>query len=366
MRTYTVLYGKWKGQNYIFDSPDEASIMLSTDLKHLNVTDQKVTPAWHKVNGVFQSIFPQWHTVADPKVDIGRWVQTDDGRILQCWAVYYGSNNGKKTFKNGKSCLTKMVKTCIGVYYEYPRAEHAPMRSTMFADNKSHYEGEHRYNKHSMTRHKSYLGTKMNNAKRMFAYYLYITGDPVKSYMQVRPRRVNRLTKASMITSAYKLLQDPGIINELNKYLPSMEQELGFRKRLLSACEKEGLNEELLAKHISKGLKANIECEYDENGDEIPNKKTGGMGHKSFLELAINAVKFARGEGDNVAEDKAGVGKGKSNKEIQDVQFEEQPLLPPSKEIQEKVNKGFINENSRPISVPIDVNPSSTKPDSTL
>lgn len=346
MRIYNIKFNKNKGNHPIFDNPDEAAKKLADEFKSFNVLNQPLSPIWTIKGNNVDCIFPHW-TTATP-TDIGRWVLTDDGRVAQVLSFYYGKNNNRTTFKNGNDCRTKMIKVAWGVYYLYPKVDGTVTAVKMIADI------EIKKNRVSLTQHKSIMGTKMNKSKKLFAYYFYATGDPITAYLNVRHvKNIKRgLTKRHLIRSALALARDPSIIAEIKKhYIPDKMTEKSFKERIKESLAKQEVDTDLLIEHVKLGLSANTEDIVveekiiDKEGNEktkittYPNKKKGGIGHKGFIELAANFIKFAEDETDEIGDDKAKIAKSKNAIEAH---FSEEPLLPPAKDILDKVNKKVV------------------------
>lgn len=358
MRTYTIRQGINKGQHCIFDSPDEASIKLSKEFASLNIKSQPLLfdngNTWKMVGDTIFCVFPHWLSLTEPSQS-GLWVCSDDGRVLQCLNFYLTANNKRVTFKNGTDCRTKSVKTAIGVYYSFPHADGTFQAMKMVADAK--FDKEFIHNKSSFSNNKTVLGAKMNDRKRMFAYYMYISGDPVRSLSAVHRNKRSRLSNMYLVKSALSLLKDEGVLAEIKKYLPTPMAEENFRTKLKLALDKKNVNLETLAEHVGAGLEANLQPVQakDVNGNLIFNKdgsprwihnpKTGGIAHQGFIKMAVDLVKFANDEIDDATDTKK-IG-SKSTKEaipIEGVRFQEE-ILPPPKSIKDKVDVTLLKKD---------------------
>ena len=83
MRIYTLKKGRFAGDHYIFDSNTEAAELLSNRLSELNVNQQDLSDPI--------TCFPHYSDG-----EIGDWVRSDDGWILQIQNIYRGTNAGRE------------------------------------------------------------------------------------------------------------------------------------------------------------------------------------------------------------------------------------------------------------------------------
>lgn len=193
MRKFTVRRGNFKGEHIIYDSPDE-SVQAGIDPK---------TP-WHRKD-----------------VEVGDWVVSDDGYVVQCLGRYALKN---KRHRSGQYTDTfRFPMGTFGVYYDAKGEKKIT---------KNFYAQVANNNKSSLG-NTSALGKYMTIEKREFVTLLGMGFDPYSAYMKAY--KVKRLTSLSYVTMQInKLLMDKQVQEELMEVLKPFMHKVQLRVQQLS------------------------------------------------------------------------------------------------------------------------------------
>ena len=309
VRIYTLKKGKFAGDHYIFNDNEEACKYLSTKLENLNVNKQDLLDPL--------DCFPHWS-----KGEIGDWVRSDDGRILQVLNIYYGKSAGREySTKTGNWVGTKMVKTVVKPACLYGKAGGTIVIPCLLADPKSLTDVH--FNRASIGQHKTIAGKYLTMRKRLFAYYVYLLADPIRAYNIVFNVRQRRFGKYKATHVMFKLLKDEWVIKEIQSYLPTKMEKESFKERLTKALEDKNLGPERFAAEMDDGLKKT---------------KPGSMSHSTWVKMlgSINQYAFTEKLGTGLED------KSLEAKQLNEGQPEREALLPPKDEIMNKVDKNLI------------------------
>lgn len=270
MIEYKVNYGNRAGTHYIFESTTEAIECLKVK-PELNVNNQDLSNPFNAFKNWFDNTLVE-----------GDWVKSDEGKVIQVWKVY--KMNTHSTY-NQVHC----IKTCIGTFNYYRNKPNAQfpegrVKSTNRLCITSDMLSRGAKHKGSMGEQRL-LGKNKTQKKRWFAYYCAITGNP-HTALVILQKTLYKAPKYGddvfysrrFILNAFELLKDPQIIELIKGWIP-MEK---FKDKLKNALNNEGVSEEFLAINIKEGLEANLNNP----------KRVGGLAHKQFIELGLNALKY--------------------------------------------------------------------------
>lgn len=248
MRFYTLRFGKYIGEHPVYNDNTEAFDNLNNG--HANFLRDFQTPV--TIN------FKLW---TDPDVKAGEWIRSDDGRIVQCLNRYDFFKIAKR-LGNKKLPTTVSIKTVFGVFSYYHKAKGGlAIYKKMLADPKT--MGDVTFNRVSITNQCTIAGKFLTKKKRLFAYYVVVTGNPVASFAKINKNK--RITK-NIYKNAFALLKDPYVLAEIKTYT-TMDDALA---RIQKAFADKNLDAERIAEEFDDGLKA---------------VKKGTMAHAKWTEL---------------------------------------------------------------------------------
>lgn len=309
MRLYTVKFGKFGGNHYIFDSNTEAVQYLSEKLSNLNVNQQNLSDPL--------DAFPHWSEGI-----VGDWVRSDDGRILQILNIYKGKSNGRThSARTGNWVGTKMVKTVVKPACLYGKADGTIVIPCLLADPKSLTDVH--FNRSAIGQHKTIAGKYLTMRKRLFAYYVYLLADPIRAYnivFNVRKRRFGHYNTTHVM---FKLLKDEWVVKEIQSYLVTDMEKESFKDRLVKALEDKNLGPERFAKELDEGLNKT---------------KPGSMSHSTWVKMLGQIDQYAFTEKTTPGLDD----KGLERKQIEEKSLTAPMLKPPKAEIFDRVDKSLI------------------------
>lgn len=259
MRNYEILSGINKGTHIIYDN-----------VKELQETLQD-----------FSLVVPNWKEGIDKQ-----WVQTDDGRVVQILNIYSLSNyNGKfrpryiHSKKTGNWIGSKSVKVCFGVYTMYGKKNGDIVANKMLAE--PFRMEDFRQNRTSITAQNTILGKYLTDKKKMFVYYVWMTGNPIYALKKVLNNNIPYIAKKHTVYKALELMKDEFVIKELNTYMNTEEKKQTFKEMLHNSLEAEGLGVADFVKELKDGLRET---------------KKGGLAHKQWVEMYGKIVTFSNSE----------------------------------------------------------------------
>jgi hypothetical protein len=196
MRKFTVRRGNYKGEHNIYDSPDEA-VKHSIEPKH----------PWHRKD-----------------VQIGDWVVSDDGYVVQCLNRRILIN---KRHRSGQYTDTfRFPMGIFGVYYDAKGEKKIT---------KNFYAQVANNNKSSLG-NTSVLGKYMTIEKREFVTLMAMGFDPYSAY--IKAYKVKRLVTLPNVTMQInKLLTDKQVQEELMEALKPFMHKVQLKVQELSGYE---------------------------------------------------------------------------------------------------------------------------------
>jgi len=325
-------------EHFIFyDNLQAISYLTSDKYKHLNVNNQE----FHEPVLAFK----HW---TDPSIEENDWIRTDDGRIVQCLKKYKLVGKGKKsTYSNGGVFLRWSIKVCFGVYTWYTtKTGKIDSYMRMVADARTVFEANNT-GLSTITGKRWIAGRYLTKEKRIFAYWMAITLDPIFSYKKANIKGGYWKSMKFMTEQAFELAKDPYVIEEMSTYR-SMDE---IKKTIKQMLSEQGLSREKAIEHLAIGLEANVKPVpiLDKDGKEVGTKmnpKTGGKNHKEWTELLFKVTEWAENE-DKPGNTLGGVlDKPASLKSINNSEHEEFVLPPPREEIANDVPSTKAIENA--------------------
>ena len=288
MRIFTLRYGKNAGEHHIYMSNDEACEFLGIKTDNL----ETAFPLWS------QQDVKQWD-----------WVRTDDGRVVQVLNVF--------RLPTGKSWLTVMVKVVFGVYkYVIHNSGKIHYPKRMDADPVS--LNDVNFNHTNIGGQKTIAGRYLTTRKRLFAYYVVITGNPVTAMVKAG------MVRNATYKNAFNLLKDKYVLQEVQTYMPLED----FKTKLKKAFENHDLNAERFASEMDIGL---------------VNAKKGGLAHKQWVEMLGKAVAYSEDAQDQLD--------GSSSKVSLPAYTPNNELPTPNAEIVDKVDQEWLKGNGAGLNV---------------
>ena len=279
MRRWSNKQGNYIGYHYIFDTEFDAAhyLGLSTVVTHDAVFELKDN-FWLEsckradITDTLQETFPHW---SDIKAVPLSWVRSDDGRVIQLLNRYIMPRSAtskvqrKKTLQEHPEPIpgdTEYIKfpfvsTCI--YYKKDGTKRYPyMHTDVFV-------------KHGTNRSSGTLSGKQNNpviSKRLFAYYLVITGNPVSAYQLTFPGAYkNKLLYRKLKSKALTWMKDELVLKEIMGYMDKTE----YRENFLDQAKKLGVDDKLFLTELKRG---------------VEEAKPGTEDHQNMLKMLIEVV----------------------------------------------------------------------------
>lgn len=331
MIEYMINQGKNKGVHYIFESTTEAISYLTRELSKLNVNNQNIS---NPLNA-----FSPWYTARR-----GDWVKSDDGLIIQClnqWDFYPRTNKGEKRYYVSRTPVcTYTFRFCFGVFYKYNKKD-----GSLSSSKCAVREALQTYNCRQGRMSKEYhpLGKYRTKKKKLFAYYVAQTGDPVGALLKTYEEfRIHARTKKEMIISPIKvavdLMTDKYVIQEIQKHVTDMES---FKDILKKSLEDNGAT-------VDQSIKAIA---------EVLLLSKPGMAKLEAAKISLNLHRYAMDDTGKIEID-GSVTKPQIPQNTAPAKFEDLPDLPDDnlkkKEVStfaQKVNQVAIESNPRLITV---------------
>lgn len=285
MRRWEIKKGNFIGWHYIYDTENEAAITLGFKEWYAGKRKFKanelgeITYASTAIYDV-PDTFRHW---TDRTVREKDWVRTDDGRIVQIlkWQIMPG-----KKYKG--EIPTEPIPMCT-VYVRFP-----------FASGNVYYKIDgtitYKYihadffvrgswnnpNRTSLSSNKSFeeglKNPRMSTEKRLYAYYLAITGNPVKAYQLTFPGHYNnKLLYKDVTRRALKLFKDKQVLKELSTYMTLEE----FREKLEKELDDTGLDHKFLFGEIKRGAEG---------------AEPGSDDHREMIKMAMSVVERVKNQ----------------------------------------------------------------------
>jgi len=210
MREFTIRKGNFAGKHNIYDTREEA--------------------IEHKV----KEIKSPWHSL---DVQVGDWVQADDGYVVQCLSRYKLPN---KRARNGQ--FTDCFRFPMGTFYVY----YGVRTNTV----KNFYAHNANVNKTALG-NTSKMGRFMTIRKKEFVLLMSMGYDPYSAY--IKAFKVSKTTPGSIQLNINKLLDDPLIKEALMEALkPYMQQVQDKVKQITGYQDLNTLFVEKMAEILTK------------------------------------------------------------------------------------------------------------------
>jgi hypothetical protein len=255
MRDFTIRSGKFSGKHNIYDSEDEAK---SNSIKF--------TKPWY----------------AD-SVDVGDWVVSDDGYVIQCLGKYKLVN---KRHRSGQHTVAYRFPN--GTFYAYVDAHGQKHIKNFYAV----ASASHKNSLGNTPR----IGRYMTSKKKLFVTLVAGGMDVYSAY--IKAYQVRTFSRNGILVQINKLMDDPVVRKEL------MEQLQPFAKQLeAQIMEKTG------ADSLTSFLIEQITSLVTDPKSQYPKEK------RENIKLLINLI----GQ-------QLGIAISKGKKEVQEAEYEEVPI----------------------------------------
>lgn len=255
MRDFTIRSGKFSGKHIIYDSEDEAKI-----------NSIKFTKPWY----------------AD-SVDVGDWVVSDDGYVIQCLGRYKLVNKRHKS-----SQYTMAYRFPNGTFYVYMDAHGQKHIKNFYAV----ASASHKNSLGNTPR----IGRYMTSKKKEFVTLVASGMDLYSAY--IKAYQVRTFSRNGILVQINKLMDDPVVRKEL------MEQLQPFAKQL-----EEQIMEKTGADSLTSFLIEQITSLVTDPKSQYPKEK------RENIKLLINLV----GQ-------QLGIALAKGKKDVQEAEYEEVPM----------------------------------------
>ena len=224
-----ILTGRYSGENYIYESVEEAKLWLGGTHAPRNINNQPL------------DTFPMWYDG-----DTGDWVLSDDNKVVQLLYRHCRQTTTKKGvkryFKNGQPILTYHYRFCFGSSVRWNKQDGTWSQHAVIAIPKTDTGIlPHGYTLDKLTLH---LGKLASHKKKLFAFYMSINPDPPEALRQVmiafgEENRFKNYPAKNITIGSIQLLTDRMVINHLQLYITDMDD---FKSKLKNAVSSRNLS----------------------------------------------------------------------------------------------------------------------------